>query len=72
MVEATAAYRQAGDGLQQAKEYAEILGLKFAYAINGAETIEFGYTTGVECMATGYPEPNELWRRLRAAEGIDD
>ena len=72
VVEAKAAYRQADDGLQQAKEYAEILGLKFAYATNGAEIIEFDYTTGVERTVTGFPQPDELWRRLRAAEGIDD
>lgn len=30
VVEAKAAYKTPGDGLQQAKEYAEILGLKFA------------------------------------------
>jgi type I restriction enzyme R subunit len=30
VVEAKAAYKLPGDGLQQAKEYAEILGLKFA------------------------------------------
>ena len=72
VVEAKAAYRQAGDGLQQAKEYAEILGLKFAYATNGADIIEFDYTTGVERTVAGFPEPDELWRRLRDAEGIDD
>ena len=31
VVEAKAAYKNSGDGLQQAKEYALILGLKFAY-----------------------------------------
>jgi type I restriction enzyme R subunit len=31
VVEAKAAYKEPGDGLQQAKEYAQILGLKFAY-----------------------------------------
>ena len=72
VVEAKAAYRQAGDGLQQAKEYAEILGLQFAYATNGADIIEFDYTTGVERTVAGFPEPDELWRRLRDAEGIDD
>ena len=72
VVEAKAAYRQAGEGLQQAKEYAEILGLKFAYATNGADIIEFDYTTGVEHTVAGFPEPDELWRRLRDAEGIDD
>ncbi len=70
VVEAKANYRHAGDGLQQAKEYAEILGLKFAYATNGTEIIEFDYTTGIERTVTAFPEPDDLWRRLRAAEGI--
>src|ERR1019366_1710240 len=43
IVEAKAAYKSAGDGLQQAKDYAEILGLKFAYATNGREIVEFDY-----------------------------
>ena len=48
VVEAKAAYKTAADGLQQAKEYAEMLGLKFAYATNGTEIIEFDYITGLE------------------------
>src|SRR5216684_7323560 len=32
VVEAKAGYKSASDGLQQAKAYAEMLGLKFAYA----------------------------------------
>lgn len=40
VVEAKAAYKLAADGLQQAKEYGEILGLKFAYATNGQGIIE--------------------------------
>jgi type I restriction enzyme R subunit len=35
VIEAKAAYKNPGDGLQQAKEYAKILGLKFAYSTNG-------------------------------------
>jgi hypothetical protein len=35
-------------GVQQAKEYAEMLGLKFAYATNGHRIIEIDYTTGTE------------------------
>src|SRR5438874_2118787 len=35
VIEAKAAYKSPGDGLQQAKEYAEILGLSFAYSTNG-------------------------------------
>jgi len=37
VVEAKAAYKSAADGLQQSKYYAEMLGLKFAYATNGHE-----------------------------------
>ena len=43
VVEAKAAYKTAADGVQQAKLYAEMLGLKFAYATNGHEIIEFDY-----------------------------
>ena len=35
VVEAKPSYKLAGDGLQQAKDYAEVLGIKFAYSTNG-------------------------------------
>jgi type I restriction enzyme, R subunit len=41
VVEAKGACKSAADGLQQAKKYADIFGLKFAYASNGAEIVEF-------------------------------
>ncbi len=72
VVEAKARYRHAADGLQQAKDYAEVLGLKFAYATNGAEIVEFDYTTGIERMLDAFPAPDDLWTRQRAAEGLDD
>src|SRR6201994_1043162 len=43
VVEGKAAYKSAADGVQQAKQYAEMLGLKFAYATNGREIIEVDY-----------------------------
>lgn len=72
VVEAKPENVPAGSGLQQAKEYAEILGLKFAYATNGSEIIEFDYTTGAESILSAYPSPHELWQRLRASEGISE
>jgi type I restriction enzyme R subunit len=72
VVEAKASYKQAADGLQQAKQYAEMLGLKFAYATNGREVIEFDYSTGVETKRSDYPTPDQLWQRYRAAAGIGD
>src|SRR5882724_2091369 len=67
VVEAKAAYKTAADGVQQAKQYAEMLGVKFAYATNGREIIEFDYATGLEQTVVGYPTPDALWHRYRAA-----
>jgi len=72
VVEAKAAYRTSGDGLQQAKEYAEILGLKFAYATNGHSIIEHDYLTGLDSEIQSFPTPAELWARLSASENITE
>jgi type I restriction enzyme R subunit len=72
IVEAKSRYKSATDGVQQAKDYAEILGLNFAYASNGAEIIEIDYTTGIERLVPAFPRPDDLWARLRAAEGMVD
>ena len=40
VVEAKSEYRLPSDGLQQAKEYAELLDLKFAYSTNGPGIVE--------------------------------
>ena len=72
VVEAKVRYKAAADGLQQAKDYAEMLGLKFAYATNGTEIIEFDYFTGRESSRTDYPTPGELWQRYRDGSDIKD
>jgi type I restriction enzyme R subunit len=59
VVEAKAAYKSAADGLQQAKTYAEMLKLKFAYATNGREIIEYDYSTGLETIKSEFPTPEE-------------
>src|SRR5438876_1315534 len=72
VVEAKAAYKSPGDGLQQAKEYAEILGLKFAYSTNGHGIIEFDYLSGQERQLSAFPTPDELWARLPDRQGLSD
>jgi hypothetical protein len=72
VTEAKAEYKKAADGLQQAKDYAEILKLKFAYATNGREIIEFDFITGIERFVETFPTPAELWSRLRAGEKLTD
>ena len=73
VVEAKAAYKHAADGLQQAKDYAEMLGLKFAYATNGHEIIEFDYFTGLETTRRRLPDAGRaLGSAIRPAAGSDD
>ena len=72
VVEAKSKYKHAAEGLQQAKEYAEILGLKFAYSTNGREIVEADYTTGTEKTLSSFPSPDELWKRLSKHEQVGD
>lgn len=67
VVEAKEIGLPAESGVQQAREYAEILGLKFAYATNGHRIIEVDYTTGTEREVDRYATPDELFARLSAA-----
>ena len=59
-------------GVQQARDYAEILGLKFAYATNGHRIIEIDYTTGTEREVDRFATPAELWQRLTAATQVPE
>lgn len=70
VVEAKELGLPAEDGVQQARDYAETLGLKFAYATNGRRIIEIDYTTGTESEVDRYATPEELFARLTAANGL--
>ncbi len=72
VVEAKVEYKNAADGLQQAKDYAQMLGLKFAYATNGQGIIEHDFLTGRDSQLEAFPSPRDLWNRLRTHEGISD
>lgn len=61
VIEAKPEYKSPGDGLQQAKDYSEILGLKFAYSTNGHGIIEFDYLTGQERLLEAFPLPEYLY-----------
>ncbi len=72
VVEAKPIYKHAADGLAQAKEYAQMLGLKFAYSSNGRAIFEFDFTKGIESELAAFPSPQQLWERLTAAERIQN
>ncbi|MEB3188719.1 MAG: DEAD/DEAH box helicase family protein [Snowella sp.] len=71
VVEAKPNEKSPAEGLQQAKEYAEILGLKFAYATNGSGIVEFDFTTGRELELSSFPTPDTLWARYCQSEGLN-
>ncbi len=70
VVEAKPDYKSPGAGLGQAKEYAQMLGLKFAYSSNGTGIAEFDFTTGIERSVDVFPTPGELWTRLNLAKPL--
>ncbi len=70
VVEAKASYKSAADAVQQARTYAEMLGLKFAYATNGNDIIEIDYFAGTETRVADFPKPEDLWCRYRAGTKI--
>lgn len=72
VVEAKVEYKTPGAGLQQAKAYAEMLDLKFAYSTNGRGIVEFDFLTGKERELSQFPTPQELWNRLRGQSELGD
>ena len=71
VVEAKSTEKTAADGIDQAKVYAEMLDIPFAYSSAGDKFIEYDYTTGIqkEFSMDDFPSPDELWNRWCAARG---
>ncbi|WAS06667.1 MerR family transcriptional regulator [Gloeomargaritales cyanobacterium VI4D9] len=63
LVEAKAVYMDADDGLKQAKNYAEMLGLQFAYSTNGIGIVEYDFSSHITTERDDFPTPHELWER---------
>lgn len=70
VVEAKAEYKNPHDGLQQSKEYAQMLDLRFAYSTNGKSIVEHDFLSGLETDLETFPGPEELWKRLNPFLGI--
>lgn len=72
VVEAKPEFRRPGDGLGQAMEYAEILGVPFAYSTNGHGIVEFDFAAGLETEMDEFPSPDQLWQRFTQARGVTE
>ena len=71
VVEAKREYAIAGKGMQQAKNYAQLLDVPLAYATNGKGIVEDDRNTGRETdNLDGFPGPDELWARYRTFKGL--
>ena len=62
-VEAKSDELHVGEGVAQAKDYAQKLQLDYTYATNGKEIYEICMTTGMEKLIHEFPTPEELWNR---------
>ena len=51
------------EGVSQAKEYADMLSIRFTYATNGNQIWEIDRQTQEEHFVEAYPSPEELWKR---------
>ena len=64
VIEAKSDEQKVGEGVGQAKNYADKLHLKFAYAANGKEIYQINMDTGKEGTVDSFPEPDELWNMV--------
>jgi type I restriction enzyme R subunit len=63
VIEAEAEDKSHLAGMQQAKEYMERLGVKFAYSTNGHKIEEYDDFLKQQVTLEDFPSPDELWRR---------
>ena len=63
IVEAKSDELSYAEGVDQAKQYADMLSIRFTYATNGDKIWEMDRKTMEEHFVTAYPSPEELWAR---------
>lgn len=63
IVEAKSDEKTANDGVMQAKQYADMMNIRFTYATNGDEIYAIDMETGEEDWVDVFPTPEQLWLR---------
>ncbi len=59
-----------GEGVAQAKNYAEKLKLETTFACNGRQIYQISMTTGKEGLITTFPTPDELWNKTFETQNL--
>jgi type I restriction enzyme R subunit len=70
VIEAKSDELQAGEGVSQAKNYAEKLKLDTAFSCNGNEIYQICMTTGNEGLIASFPTPEELWNKTFSSQNL--
>lgn len=75
IVEAKDNTHSVGDGMQQALDYADILGIPFVFSSNGDaflfhDRTATGSVLETELTLDEFPSPHELWARYRSWKGL--
>jgi len=63
VVEAKSDELEVGEGVAQAKQYAEKLNLETTYSTNGKEIYQICMKTGKEGLVSDFLSPEELWNK---------
>ena len=63
VIEAKSDELEVGEGVAQAKLYAQKLRIKNSYATNGKEIYEINHESKTEGTVSSFPSPEELWNR---------
>lgn len=63
IIEAKSDELEVGEGVAQAKNYAEMMHLDTTYASNGKEIYQICMKTGKESLIAAFPSPDELWNK---------
>lgn len=68
VVEAKSDELEVGEGVGQAKNYADKLSLDTTFASNGKEIYQICMETGTEGLVGAFPTPDELWEKTFAVQ----
>jgi len=68
VVEAKSDEQEVGEGVRQAKIYAQMLQIDMTYASNGREIYQISMHSGQENLVGRFPTPEEIWRKATDPE----
>lgn len=68
VIEAKSDEQEVGEGVGQAKNYADKLHIKYAFSTNGKAIYRINMDSGKEGSVTCFPKPDELWKMVYQKE----